>query len=55
MSGTLSRVEGAAQTRAAGWLGHFGDYYEIGKPRIMYLLLVTTAAAMVMALAEGPL
>ena len=26
-----------------------GDYYELGKPRIMYLLLVTTAATMVMA------
>jgi len=49
MSSTLSRVEGAVQSRAAGWLGLFGDYYEIGKPRIMYLLLVTTAAAMVMA------
>jgi len=26
-----------------------GDYYELGKPRIMYLLLITTAAAMIMA------
>lgn len=49
MSSTLSRVEGAPVTRAAGLLGKFSDYYEIGKPRIMYLLLITTAAAMVMA------
>ena len=49
MSTTLTRVEGATQTRAAGWLGLFGDYYDLGKPRIMYLLLITTAAAMVMA------
>jgi heme o synthase len=32
-----------------GWLGRLNDYYELGKPRIMYLLLITTAAAMVMA------
>ncbi|HET7815586.1 MAG TPA: heme o synthase [Candidatus Baltobacteraceae bacterium] len=32
------------------WLATMlSDYYELGKPRIMYLLLVTTAAAMVMA------
>jgi protoheme IX farnesyltransferase len=49
VSSTLSRVEGAPVTRAAGLLGKFSDYYEIGKPRIMYLLLITTAAAMVMA------
>lgn len=49
MSTTLTRVEGVAPARAAGWLGLFGDYYELGKPRIMYLLLITTAAAMVMA------
>jgi protoheme IX farnesyltransferase len=51
MSTTLTRVESAtvAQTRAPGWLGLFGDYYDLGKPRIMYLLLITTAAAMVMA------
>lgn len=28
---------------------HIGDYYELSKPRIVFLLLVTTAAAMVMA------
>lgn len=49
MSTALTRVEGVAPARAAGWLGLFGDYYELGKPRIMYLLLITTAAAMVMA------
>ena len=30
-------------------LGRIGDYYELSKPRIIALLLVTTAAAMVMA------
>jgi len=32
-----------------GWRGMLGDYYEITKPRIAYLLLITTFAAMVMA------
>lgn len=55
MSSTLARVESAAapetvtRSRAAGLLGLANDYYELGKPRIMYLLLITTAAAMVMA------
>jgi protoheme IX farnesyltransferase len=50
MNGTVARIESAAApARAAGWLGLFVDYYELGKPRIMYLLLITTAAAMVMA------
>lgn len=49
MSTTLTRVEGVVQTRATGWLGLLADYYDLGKPRIMYLLLITTAAAMVMA------
>ena len=37
------------QTRAAAFVTRLQDYYDLGKPRIMYLLLVTTAAAMVMA------
>lgn len=55
MSSTLARVEAtpapetATRSRAAGLLGLANDYYELGKPRIMYLLLITTAAAMVMA------
>jgi protoheme IX farnesyltransferase len=49
VNNTLTRVEGIAQARAVGWLGLLNDYYELGKPRIMYLLLITTAAAMVMA------
>jgi protoheme IX farnesyltransferase len=44
---TVARA--AAPARALGWLRLFIDYYELGKPRIMYLLLITTAAAMVMA------
>jgi protoheme IX farnesyltransferase len=46
---SLARAESVAQTRVAWWLGLLNDYYELGKPRIMYLLLITTAAAMVMA------
>ncbi|HKU68901.1 MAG TPA: heme o synthase [Candidatus Baltobacteraceae bacterium] len=49
MNTTVARVEGVAPARTVGWLGLLGDYYELGKPRIMYLLLITTAAAMVMA------
>ncbi|HEV2643946.1 MAG TPA: hypothetical protein VGT98_14635, partial [Candidatus Elarobacter sp.] len=45
MSSTLSRVDGAAP----GARGVLNDYYELTKPRIIYLLLVTTLAAMVMA------
>src|SRR5271165_2245617 len=45
----LSRVEGALPLQFAGWRGVLSDYYELGKPRIVYLLLVTTAAAMLMA------
>jgi protoheme IX farnesyltransferase len=49
---TLSRVDGnalASNPHATGWRGVLLDYYELGKPRIVYLLLITTAAAMVMA------
>ena len=55
MNNTLARVDAAASSaqaahsRAAGLLGLALDYYELGKPRIMYLLLLTTAAAMIMA------
>lgn len=49
MNTTVARVDGVAPARAVGWLGLLNDYYELGKPRIMYLLLITTAAAMVMA------
>ena len=49
MSSTLSRLDGAVATLHGGWRGTLVDYYELTKPRIMYLLLVTTFAAMVMA------
>ena len=49
MSSTLSRVEGRAPKTIHGVLGTLNDFYELSKPRIIYLLLVTTAAAMVMA------
>lgn len=49
MSSTLSRIEGANLPRANGLLGTLSDYYELSKPRIISLLLVTTAAAMLMA------
>jgi protoheme IX farnesyltransferase len=49
VSSTLSRLDGSAPALAAGWRGTLADYYEITKPRIMYLLLITTFAAMLMA------
>jgi len=49
MSSTLSRVDGARPVPPGGWRGTLFDYYEITKPRIMYLLLITTFAAMMMA------
>jgi protoheme IX farnesyltransferase len=50
MSSTLSRVDGAALPVAApGLRATLNDYYELTKPRIIVLLLVTTLAAMVMA------
>ncbi|BDE05113.1 hypothetical protein WPS_03890 [Vulcanimicrobium alpinum] len=51
MSSTLSRVDGAAPFPGAksGWRAIVDDYYELAKPRIIFLLLVTTFAAMVMA------
>ena len=49
MSSTLSRIEGGVAQPDHGWRGVIADYYELGKPRIIVLLLITTAAAMVMA------
>jgi protoheme IX farnesyltransferase len=52
MRSTLSRVEGSGAALAApsgGLRGVVADYYELGKPRIIALLLVTTYAAMLMA------
>lgn len=46
MSSTLARVDGVARPPRKGILS---DYYELTKPRIIYLLLVTTFAAMMMA------
>ena len=48
MSSTLSRVEGGAVSGPSRF-GAVADYYELTKPRIIYLLLITTLAAMVMA------
>jgi protoheme IX farnesyltransferase len=50
VSSTLSRVDGVALPGShSGWRGRFDDYYELTKPRIIYLLLITTFAAMMMA------
>jgi protoheme IX farnesyltransferase len=50
MSSTLSRVDGTALPLAApGWRATLNDYYELTKPRIIVLLLITTVAAMLMA------
>jgi protoheme IX farnesyltransferase len=49
VSSTLSRLEGTVPALHTGWRGHVVDYYELAKPRIAYLLLITTYAAMVMA------
>lgn len=49
MSSTLSRVDGVLPRRSTGLSGILSDFYELSKPRIIYLLLVTTAAAMIMA------
>jgi protoheme IX farnesyltransferase len=45
VSSTLARVDGVTPPRR----GVISDYYELTKPRIIYLLLVTTFAAMMMA------
>jgi protoheme IX farnesyltransferase len=49
VSSTLSRLDGSIPTLQPGWRGRINDYYELAKPRIAYLLLITTYAAMVMA------
>jgi protoheme IX farnesyltransferase len=49
MSSTLSRLDGRVPALHGGWRGTLVDYYELTKPRIVYLLLITTFAAMVMA------
>lgn len=50
MSSTVSRVDGlAAPVTLTGWRAVAHDYYELTKPRIIYLLLITTFAAMMMA------
>jgi protoheme IX farnesyltransferase len=49
VSSTLSRLDGTVQPLYGGWRGTLVDYYELTKPRIVYLLLITTFAAMVMA------
>ncbi len=49
MSSTLSRLDGTIPALQPGWRGRIVDYYELSKPRIAYLLLITTFAAMVMA------
>jgi heme o synthase len=50
MSSTLSRVEGpAVPVTHRGWRAIVDDYFELTKPRIIVLLLITTVAAMVMA------
>jgi protoheme IX farnesyltransferase len=50
LSSTISRVEGVATpVTLSGWRGIVNDYYELTKPRIIYLLLVTTFASMMMA------
>jgi protoheme IX farnesyltransferase len=46
---TLERVDGRAPQVFAGWRGIVDDYYELTKPRIIFLLLITTLAAMAMA------
>jgi protoheme IX farnesyltransferase len=49
MSSTLSRLDGKIPGLHSGVRGVVTDYYELTKPRIAYLLLITTFAAMLMA------
>jgi protoheme IX farnesyltransferase len=49
VSSTIARIDGALHVPVAGRFGTLVDYYELTKPRIILLLLVTTAASMVMA------
>jgi len=45
----VARLAGEATAPFGGWRGALADYYDLTKPRIISLLLVTTLAAMVMA------
>ena len=49
MSSTLARVDGQTEIHTTGLRGILNDYYELSKPRIIMLLLITTYAAMLMA------
>jgi protoheme IX farnesyltransferase len=49
MSSTLERLDGTIPLQHGGVRGTMNDFYELSKPRIIYLLLITTFAAMVMA------
>ncbi|MBV8688741.1 MAG: protoheme IX farnesyltransferase, partial [Candidatus Eremiobacteraeota bacterium] len=49
MNNVLSRIDAALPARDGGRLGFISDFYELSKPRIITLLLITTAAAMVIA------
>jgi protoheme IX farnesyltransferase len=50
VSSTISRVDGlAVPVTLTGWRGTVNDYYELTKPRIISLLLITTFASMMMA------
>jgi len=49
MNSALARSEGASRSCATGWQGVLADYFDLTKPRIITLLLVTTLAAMIMA------
>lgn len=49
MNSALARLEGKRSILPGGWRGRAVDFYDLTKPRIIALLLVTTLAAMVMA------
>jgi protoheme IX farnesyltransferase len=49
MNSALARLEGVSPSHATGWRGVLADYFDLTKPRIIALLLVTTLAAMIMA------
>ncbi len=49
MNSTLARLDGITAPRNLGWSAVVGDYFTLTKPRIAYLLLITTFAAMLMA------
>jgi protoheme IX farnesyltransferase len=49
MNSALARLEGVSRSHATGWQGVLADYFDLTKPRIITLLLVTTLAAMIMA------